>query len=168
MKNDIEFYWGYRKSGKSKEIEDYIKHYNSKIYIGTLPRSEEFDLTIKEHVLRRGENWLTIELVHNIDEDIMLIDKHLEYVPNGSICLIDGLWTWYVFENKRKNINPRIFAKKIIAIINKYNIKWRIVDIGSYVLEGDKKNYVKIKYIHELFIKSLNINKVIDLRYERV
>ena len=98
-----------------------------------------------------------------MEEDIHNIKKQIyEFCPNCAI-LLDGIWTWYVFQNKIGNtkINALAFADFIIEIVNSLNAKWFFVDICNQT-----KTENDLYAIHNKIIEKLNINTIIDWRYE--
>ena len=166
-KSDIEFHFGYRKCGKSELVEQILAGYKDKIYVGTLPLCDEYKLTINKHVQRRGNEWTTINLTHDLNIDLEVLHQTLKISKSPVVGMLDGLWTWYIFTNNKCPIRPIDFALKIYPILDKLDIL-RIVDIGSYVLEELPDSKQKIEIIHEVLADKLNIKKMIDYRYERI
>jgi adenosyl cobinamide kinase/adenosyl cobinamide phosphate guanylyltransferase len=165
--NDIEFHYGFRKCGKSEHVEQMLKQYKTKVYFGTLPFTSKYFSTINEHVQRRGTDWLTINVNHDLKSDLTLISKTLSELPSTSVAMIDGLWTWYIFTNKNKTINPAEFAYSICQIIKKKFDVLKIVDIGTYIFDNNNHDKKKIEILHNVLITELEIKKLIDYRYEK-
>ena len=160
---NIEFHIGPRNCGKSVFVEQKMENFNKLFYIATLPQFKIYTNTIISHRKRRSQKWTTIELSFNLEEDIHNIKKQIyEFCPNCAI-LLDGIWTWYVFQTKIGNtkINALAFADFIIEIVNSLNAKWFFVDICNQT-----KTENDLYAIHNKIIEKLNINTIIDWRYE--
>jgi len=166
-KADVEFHFGYRKCGKSELVEQMLAGYEKKIYFGTLPISNEYKLTINEHIQRRGNDWFTINLTHDLYTDLEILNQTIKTLDSPIVGMLDGLWTWYIFTNQNCPVSPIDFVHSIYPVLNKFDVL-KIVDIGSYVLEENVENKQKIEIIHEALINRLSIKKMIDYRYERI
>jgi len=167
MNKDIEFHYGHRNCGKSEIVEKSLASIKTKVYIGTLPQLCYHLDTINKHKIRRGENWITINLNHELDSDLYLLNSVLSNLPLESACMLDGIWTWYYFTDKKKELRPEIFAYNLITIIKKYCRIWKLVDIADYVFEKQDSNFNNIYIIHEIIKMELNITKLIDYQYEK-
>jgi adenosyl cobinamide kinase/adenosyl cobinamide phosphate guanylyltransferase len=152
----IEFYIGPRNCGKSVYVENKILIFNKLIYIATLPLKAEYKNSIEKHRERRGNNWHTIEICFDYYQDISMISSFLQTVDNKSACMLDGIWTWYHFQNELRNkINPIEFAEGIVHFIHKSKSNWYLVDIDYY-------DYFQDLYtIHNKIISDLNIVEII-------
>ena len=166
INKDIELHLGYRKCGKSEVVEKTLIQNNTKVYIGTLPRISVYRETIRTHIERRGNEWVTIDLNFNFEEDLCLINTTLSALPETSACMIDGIWTWYVFSNSIKQVSPEFFAHSLCELIKNNCYVWRIVDIANYVFDLNDRDRQIIEIIHDFLVKELDINKIIDYKYE--
>lgn len=158
---DTVFYIGPRRCGKSVLAENIINSsFNNPVYIATLPVMEEYYDTIQNHKKRRGNSWNTVELSFNFNEDLGKIISITERLDKNAACLLDGIWTWYHFQNQigDRKIDSVYFIKALIQIINSSNINWFLVDINYY------KCSEELLMMHRELTNNINRLKIIEIK----
>jgi adenosyl cobinamide kinase/adenosyl cobinamide phosphate guanylyltransferase len=157
-------YIGPRGCGKSAYVEKQIlSSYKELVYIATLPCFVSYHYTINNHVIRRGNAWSTIELSFDFYLDIGVIDKFLMNYSSNSGVLLDGLWTWFSFQNIIGNkISIQEFCDSLIKLIKNSSSHWYLVDISS---DQDLENQDIICSIHEKIADEFHIEIFKNKKY---
>ena len=152
----IEFHTGPRNCGKSIYVENQLSIFNKLLYIATLPPTKnEYLKSIQKHRERRGNKWDTLEISFNFKHDISKINEYIQDFDEYSACMIDGIWTWFQFQNEIGNetVTATEFASELTNIINNSKINWYLVDVNFY-------NEIDLATIHYNLIRDLNIRRI--------
>lgn len=162
MKNRIiEFHIGPRNSGKSVYVENKMLIFDKLLYIATLPQKVEYGDSIRKHQTRRNDNWHTIEVTFDYYRDISTISSFLNTSSEQHACMLDGIWTWYHFQNELGDtISPSEFAQGIVNLVINSKSNWYMVDIDYY------DYFPQLYTIHNKIINDLNITKIHKKSYE--
>jgi len=152
----IEFHTGARNCGKSIYVENQLSIFNKLLYIATLPPTrDEYLKSIQKHRERRGSKWDTLEISFNFKHDISKINEYIQDFDEYSACMLDGIWTWFQFQNElgNKTVTATEFASELTKIISNSKSNWYLVDVDFY-------NEVDLATIHYNLIRDLNITRI--------
>lgn len=156
----IEFHTGPRNCGKSIYVENQLSIFNKLLYIATLPPTKnEYLKSIQKHRERRGNKWDTLEISFNFKHDISKINEYIQDFDEYSACMIDGIWTWFQFQNElgNKNVTTTEFASELINILSNSKSNWYLVDVDFY-------NETDLATIHYNLIRDLHITRIRNWR----
>lgn len=140
----IIYFTGGARSGKSVHSEQYIadREYEHKIYIATaIPFDEEMRERIRQHMIRRGKDWDTVEVYKNLYSSLQGILKN----RRGVILLdcITNMVSNLLLETE-EDWNE-ISQEKIQALE-----KWILQEVGEFLIEIKKTSYDVVVVSNEL------------------
>lgn len=140
----IIYFTGGARSGKSAHSEQYIadRSYGHKIYVATaIPFDEEMKERVRQHIIRRGNDWQTIEGYENLNA---LVKPYLK--EERGVILLDCITNMVSNLLLQKEEDWDTISQEKIQSLE----KWILREVEDFISEIGKTSYDLVVVSNEL------------------